>query len=51
MIEITLEDYLEYEKPQPHNNNFHLIAHEHLFVFRKPGRDEKISKFRKSTKW
>jgi len=33
------------------NNDFHLIAHEHLFVFRKPERDEKISKFRESTKW
>ncbi len=31
--------------------DFHLIAHEHLFVFRKPEKDEKISKFKESMKW
>lgn len=33
------------------NNDFYLIAHEHLFVFRKPEKDERISKFKESIKW
>jgi len=32
-------------------NDFYLIAHEHLFVFRKPERGEKILKYRESMKW
>lgn len=31
--------------------NFLLLAHEHLFVFRKPERFEKTTKFRESMKW
>lgn len=31
--------------------NFLLLKHEHLFVFRKPEKDEKISKFKFSHKW
>lgn len=31
--------------------NFLLLKHEHLFVFRKPEKDEKISKFKFSQKW
>jgi len=31
--------------------DFYKIAHEHLFVFRKPEKDEKISKFKESVKW
>jgi DNA modification methylase len=31
--------------------NFLLLAHEHLFIFRKPERGEKISKFKESMKW
>jgi DNA modification methylase len=30
---------------------FYKIAHEHLFVFRKPKGDEKLNKFKESTKW
>uniref|UniRef100_A0A7V4KBC2 Methyltransferase n=1 Tax=Fervidobacterium pennivorans TaxID=93466 RepID=A0A7V4KBC2_FERPE len=32
-------------------SDFYLIAHEHLFVFRKPEKGEKISKFKESTMW
>ncbi|MCD6092478.1 MAG: methyltransferase domain-containing protein [Candidatus Aenigmarchaeota archaeon] len=32
-------------------NNFLLIMHEHLFVFRKPEEDEKMDKFKESMKW
>jgi len=32
-------------------NNFLLIMHEHLFVFRKPEVDEKLDKFKESMKW
>ena len=32
-------------------HNFLLLAHEHLFVFRKPEKDEKLTKFKESTKW
>ncbi len=32
-------------------NDFYLIAHEHLFVFRKPSKDEKLSRFRESMRW
>ncbi|RLF42759.1 MAG: DNA methylase [Thermoplasmata archaeon] len=31
--------------------DFYKIAHEHLFVFRKPEKGEKISKFKDSVKW
>jgi len=31
--------------------DFYKIAHEHLFVFRKPEKNEKISKFKESMKW
>jgi len=33
------------------NKNFYLIAHEHLFIFRKPGREEKTTPFKESMKW
>lgn len=32
-------------------SDFYLIAHEHLFVFRKPEEKEKINKFKESIKW
>lgn len=32
-------------------NNFLLLMHEHLFVFRKPEEKEKLTQFRESTKW
>jgi len=31
-------------------NNFLLIAHEHLFVFRKPEKDERLDRFKDSMK-
>ncbi|MDY0387323.1 MAG: DNA methyltransferase [Methanolobus sp.] len=33
------------------SNNFHLIAHEHLFVFKKPKDKNELQKCRESTKW
>lgn len=33
------------------HQDFHLIAHEHLFVFRKPERGENITKYKESMKW
>ena len=33
------------------NYDFYLIAHEHLFVFRKPADGEKLSQYRHSIKW
>lgn len=32
-------------------NDFYLIAHEHIFVFRKPEKKESLKKFRESMKW
>lgn len=32
-------------------NNFLLIMHEHLFIFRKPSEDENLGKYRESLKW
>jgi len=32
-------------------NSFLLIAHEHLFVFRKPEKDESLAPFKESVKW
>lgn len=32
-------------------NDFYLIAHEHIFVFRKPEGKENLEKFRESMKW
>lgn len=34
-----------------HSYDFYRIAHEHLYVFRKPGEDEDLSAFRQSTRW
>ena len=31
--------------------DFYKIAHEHLFVFRKPDEDEKVNRFKESIKW
>ena len=31
--------------------DFYLIAHEHLYVFRKPAEGENISQYRHSMKW
>ncbi len=31
--------------------NFLLISHEHLFIFRKPEKNEKINKYKESIKW
>ena len=31
--------------------DFYLIGHEHLYVFRKPEADEKVTRFRESMKW
>ena len=31
--------------------DFYLIAHEHLYVFRKPAEGEKLSQYRHSVKW
>lgn len=31
--------------------DFYLIAHEHLYVFRKPEKEERTTKFRESMKW
>ncbi len=31
--------------------DFYLIAHEHLYIFRKLDRDERTTKFRESMKW
>lgn len=32
-------------------NNFLLLAHEHLFVFRKPEKDERLTQFKESLRW
>ncbi|MCZ7357832.1 MAG: DNA methyltransferase [Candidatus Methanoperedens sp.] len=31
--------------------DFYLIGHEHLYVFRKPDKDERVTRFRESMKW
>jgi hypothetical protein len=31
--------------------DFYLLAHEHLYVFRKPVTGEKMSEFKNSVKW
>jgi len=39
-----------YWKKQVEKYNFHLIMHEHLFIFRKPKKDEDLSRIRYSLK-
>lgn len=39
------------ERWRGNNYDFLLIAHEHLYVFRKPEKDEKTSQFKESMKW
>ena len=36
---------------ESYNHDFLLTYHEHLFVFRKPDKDEKLSKFKDSMRW
>ncbi len=31
--------------------DFYLLAHEHLYVFRKPATGERVTKFKNSVKW
>ncbi|MFH1774523.1 MAG: hypothetical protein ABH874_06155 [Methanobacteriota archaeon] len=39
------------EKWRGSKYDFYLIAHEHLYVFRKPGREENVAKFRERMKF
>jgi len=39
------------EKWRGRNYDFLLIAHEHLYVFRRPAQDERITKFKESVRW
>ena len=39
------------EKWMGQKYDFYLIAHEHLYVFRKPGEGERVSQYRHSVKW
>lgn len=39
------------EKWRGNKYDFYLIGHEHLYVFRKPEKDEKLSQFKESLKW
>jgi len=39
------------EKWRGHKYDFYKIAHEHLYVFRKPAKDERASVYKYSTKW
>jgi len=39
------------ERWKGRSRNFYLIAHEHLFVFRKPEQDQSTTKFKHSSKW
>ncbi len=36
---------------ESYDHDFLLIFHEHLFIFRKPGKGENITKFKESMKW
>ncbi len=31
--------------------DFYLLAHEHLYIFRKPGEGERVTKFKGSVRW
>lgn len=39
------------QKWRGHNYDFYKIAHEHLYVFRKPGKEEKTAPLKYSKKW
>jgi len=39
------------EKRRAMKYDFYLLAHEHLYVFRKPATGEKMSEFKNSVKW
>jgi len=39
------------EKWRGSKYEFYLLAHEHLYVFRKPATEEKMSEFKNSVKW
>jgi DNA modification methylase len=39
------------EKWRGHKYDFFKIAHEHLYVFRKPAKDERLSDFKHSVRW
>lgn len=39
------------KKTKKYYMDFYLLYHEHLFVFRKPDKDEDIRKYKESMKW
>jgi len=39
------------EKWRETKHDFYLLAHEHLYVFRRPAKDEKMSEFKNSLMW
>ncbi len=39
------------EKWRVSNYDFYLISHEHIYVFRKPMKEEKTNNFKYSMKW
>lgn len=45
------ENWIDKPENKKHWTDFYLIAHEHLFVFRKPAEGEDIEKYRDSMKW
>ena len=51
LAETAEECWVEKPEGKKYWTDFLLIYHEHLFVFRKPGRDEEIKGYELSTKW
>jgi len=51
IIKIQWKTKTTRERWRGKNYKFYKIAHEHLFIFRKPEEDEKISRLKYSSKW
>lgn len=45
------ECWVEKPKGRHYWTDFYLIAHEHLLIFRKPGKDEDVKEYKYSMKW
>lgn len=46
-----MEDEKHKRKVEGEGDDFLLLAHEHLFIFRKPEKGEKLSAYKNSTIW
>lgn len=51
LTKTAYESWVGRSEDKKHDVDFYLIAHEHLFIFRKPNKNEDLSYYKDSLKW